>query len=613
MVAKVIKHITIAYHILPFSCHFYASSLYLCYMKLQSKITTIILLGCALGCFAAAEALGPILFNLENGLNIADALRLICRAIFYSSIVITLLLLFKRRSAKWILWTTIIYSFFAYANLLCFRGTGLYLPISLIFDFQQLGGLGGNIIECMRLSDILYIVIIALQVVFCRLLEKNTDNLVSKKLFFLSLAVVIFTGIPSFGISRIVQGERLFEKIEWLIECEPTRVYKIYGIPPIVCHQLLGESAERVKLTAEEKKAIDDIVNSRTENLKTLGTSRQNIVVMLMESLNSSAINPQVMPTLYSLSKEPSTLYCNNVKQLTQGAMSIGGQLTVLSGLSGLRTSVFCADYPDNVYPSLAKEMKTRDGNTYTYAVVSTSRNYWRQDALCRAIGIDNLFDKRDIAEHFNISQLSDLEWIDDREVFGFAASKLPDPATPFMALIVPSNMHAPYSYKESIKFEYNPPQSDNDATTEYFRRAAYLDLQIKAFINSLKERGLYDNTLIVVTSDHQIPIQSLEEELCGTLSPYIPAVFINTGQEWQENDNLTFCHSQIYPTILSLAGITPTKYAGLYPPITNFKATATYDFENLDYATTLDKRIETIYNLEELIIRSGYFGTNKD
>ena len=125
---------------------------------------------------------------------------------------------------------------------------------------------------------------------------------------FLSLAVVICTGIPSFGISRVVQGERLFEKIEWLIECEPTRVYKIYGIPPIVCHQLLGESAERVKLTEEEKKAIDDIVNSRTENLKTLGTSRQNIVVMLMESLNSSAINPQVMPTLYSLSKDPSTL-----------------------------------------------------------------------------------------------------------------------------------------------------------------------------------------------------------------------------------------------------------------------------------------------------------------
>ncbi len=559
----------------------------------------------------AIEALGPVLLNFESGLNIANCIRLICRALFYTSSLITLLSVFGKRSFKVIFWFTTVYALFAYANLLCFRGMGSYLPLSLIFDFQQLNGISSNITELIHWYDILYIAALALLYLLCKHLTAHAKELSRAKLLALFAPIALISSIPSFGVSRIVQGERLFEKIAWLIECEPTRVYKIYGVPPIICHQLLGESADRVTLTAEERSAIDGIITARKEHLRDIGCSRQNIVIMLMESLNSSVITPEIMPALYELSTQPQTLYCGNVRQLTQGAMSIGGQLTVLSGLAGLRTSVFCADYPDNIYPSIAKEMKARNSNTYTYAVVSTSRNYWREDALCKVLGIDNLFDKQNIAQHYNMQQLSDLEWMDDRELFGFAASKLPDPSTPFMALVVPSNMHSPYSYKESILFEADFSSEPNSSLREYYRRAAYLDIQVAEFIKALKDKGLYDNTLIVITSDHQIPAPSFEEELEGKLSPYIPAIFVNTGLDWQNNDYTVFCHSQIYPTILQLAGLKPEKYAGLYPPMTNIKATEAYDFDNCQYATTTDKRIEAIYNIEELIIRSGYFGTN--
>ena len=63
---------------------------------------------------------------------------------------------------------------------------------------------------------------------------------------------------------------------------------------------------------------------------------------------------------------------------------------------------------------------------------------------------------------------------------------------------------------------------------------------------------------------------------------------------------------------MLQLMGLRPEKYAGLFPPMTNIEATKEYDFDNCDYATTTDERLKRIYDLEELIIRSSYFGTMK-
>jgi hypothetical protein len=55
--------------------------------------------------------------------------------------------------------------------------------------------------------------------------------------------------------------------------------------------------------------------------------------------------------------------------------------------------------------------------------------------------------------------------------------------------------------------------------------------------------------------------------------------------------------------------GLRPEKYAGLFPPMTNIEATQEYDFANCAYETTTDKRIKQIYDIEEKIIRSSYFG----
>ena len=115
-----------------------------------------------------------------------------------------------------------------------------------------------------------------------------------------------------------------------------------------------------------------------------------------------------------------------------------------------------------------------------------------------------------------------------------------------------------------------------------------------------------------MVTSDHQIPWHYCSEFMCSTLSEYFPTAFINTGVCWEENrtanENMVFCHSQVYPTMLQLMGLKPTEYAGLFPPMTDIDASAEYDFDSCASDETASERLKLIYNLQEKMIRNGYF-----
>ena len=90
--------------------------------------------------------------------------------------------------------------------------------------------------------------------------------------------------------------------------------------------------------------------------------------------------------------------------------------------------------------------------------------------------------------------------------------------------------------------------------------------------------------------------------------------IFVNTGIDRNDlnglNSELVFCHSQVYPTILQLLGICPKNYFGLFPSMLDCNSTKEFDFDNLEYSDTSNNKLKAIYEMGEMIIRSGYFGT---
>ena len=561
--------------------------------------------------FTFIEALGPIIYNIEQGVTIKHIFSVLCFSALNASIIVSVIGLLGKRSSPIFAVLYVLYALFSYANLLYYRAFEIYMPINMIFEFQQLDGLGGSIISLIRWYDIIYICLCIFICVISHHCKQNKFNY--KHNIIIGILCIITTFTPVLCITKLILKWNE-NSLDWICDNRPITCYKSFGLAPILIHQLQN-TARTHTLTNDEKSEIHyifqqnrQLVCSNTNNI----SHKRNIVIMLMESLNTACISPEFMPNLHALSQADSTLCCTNVIQLSQAAASIGGQLVTLTGLSGLRQSVFVTDYPINQYPSIVTELSKND-NYYSYTVISTHRHYWRQNIVCKSVGMSELFEQN---KNTNSSTNSFWGWDDDKIVLKKALDNLPTDNRPFCTLIIPGNMHAPYDVDTAIDCDAKFTDINDVYLHEYMRRARYLDDQIAAFVSELKARGLYEDTLIVVTSDHQVPSAYCSDAMRKYLSPYIPAIFINTGADWTEqnkrNKDVVFCHSQVYPTMLQLMGLRPEKYAGLFPPMTNIEATKEYDFDNCDYATTTDERLKRIYDLEELIIRSSYFGTMK-
>lgn len=579
------------------------------------SIIHITLIFITIAFWATIEALGPIFFIFEESFWLLDVARVTGHALFHAILIFSIISIFGKRAFAIMIGLTTIYALLAYANLLYFRSFGICFPFNMMLQFQQLNGLSQSIIDLMRWYDVLFLIVPIIAYIAYGKLKPQLTHF-SRKLHFGVLgicAVIAFCPVLYVINYRQFDITQLHKEIHLNYAMAPIRTYRGFGLLPSLSYQIWNPN-NAVKLSTAEEEEIDMLINNQHVlfcNSSIQATPKKNCVIMLMEAFCSRSIQEEYMPTLYSLCNQGTTLYCPNTKQLTQGGMSIGGQLVVMTGLHGLRNSTFVTDFRNNKYPSITSVMKEYDHNYYTFSAVSTDSNFWQQDVVNQQLSINELYGLKEIESATDAPYYNKHKWIDDKTLFEFSATKIANSEEPFCCVIVPSNMHSPYDIDDKIVCDISFSEITDPHLHEYLRRARYLDNQIAAFIQRLKDCGKYDDTLIVITSDHRASLYSQEME--DMLQTYIPAIFINTGADWTEqnerNKDVVFCHSQVYPTMLQLMGLRPEKYAGLFPPMTNIEATQEYDFANCAYETTTDKRIKQIYDIEEKIIRSSYFG----
>lgn len=572
--------------------------------------------------FVLIESMGSYLLNLESGVwALLDFVKIACFAIFNAVLVITIMSVCYSYCFLALFILVSIYAIFAYANLLHFRGLNTYLPLMMITETNQLNGLWNSIWGLVRWYDILYLLVVIFFICLYRYVRLKSTKVYRFNIIrhFAILFVIWIITISAFVLVNKTMGLRNNQEIKEYITLNsrvvPQSTYKTLGLIPIIYYQINNEFnlSNEDSIDSIQNNLIDEIIqkNLSLNNNDTLKCLRhnKNVVIMLMESFNTACISPEVMPVLSELCNLSTTLYCPKTKQLTQGAMSIGGQLVTLSGLNGLISSPFCSMYPYNEYPSIARELRIRDKNAYSFIVVSTDTLYWRQNQVAASLGFNAVFGKESGMTKFNRSG-----WGDDKEVFELAKRKIRDLSVPFCSVIVPSNMHVFYTKDETIDCDVTFSHLYDEECHEYMRRARYLDEQIGSFVDFLKDLGIYDETLIVITSDHQVPMKYCSVELKRHLSPYFPTIYINACKNMTENNNenldIVFSHSQVYPTMLKLMGIRPKDYAGLFPSMLYTDITREYDFDNSSYSETKNDNLKLIYDIEEMMIRSGYFGT---
>lgn len=106
----------------------------------------------------------------------------------------------------------------------------------------------------------------------------------------------------------------------------------------------------------------------------------------------------------------------------------------------------------------------------------------------------------------------------------------------------------------------------------DYIAAINSLDTNVGRLVNTLKERGLYNNTVIIYTSDHGCHFKTRNAEYkrsCHDSSIHIPLVFGGGAINKSETMNCLASLIDIPPTLLNLAGIDiPESYSGNILPV---------------------------------------------
>ena len=124
---------------------------------------------------------------------------------------------------------------------------------------------------------------------------------------------------------------------------------------------------------------------------------------------------------------------------------------------------------------------------------------------------------------------------------------------------------HYPWIRSPHMKTLLDDLEIKNEDVKNYMVILQYVDECIWKFVIQLKERGIYDNSIIVITGDHDaLPYNEYEgrEELRGE-DCFVPFIILNSPLT-SEHTNKVIGQVDIYPSLLDLMGCTDYSFTGL-------------------------------------------------
>lgn len=302
--------------------------------------------------------------------------------------------------------------------------------------------------------------------------------------------------------------------------------------------------------------------------------TRRNCILILAESFESWVLEQEVegqeiTPYLNRLVKEPTTLYAPHVLTQVKGGRSIDAQLMINAGMLPLNSGAYSSLYPDNHYATLPKAMhELKHSRNYLLTIDKVST--WNQGAIAYSFGLDTIIAYHDFrkAEAFGTHKR-----IGDVPFFEQCSEKISDGEiwkqneTVFMQFVTYSG-HAPFvlpQHLQEISFSDSIPAKAAD----YMKTARYTDKALGQFVDFLKSRPEYKETLIVITGDHE-GLAFYRNELCqapamqGVVSdkPYTPLIILNSPVGMRYEDVMG--QIDIYPTLLQLLGLERYPWKGM-------------------------------------------------
>lgn len=489
----------------------------------------------------------------------------------------------------------------AFCNVLYSRFFGHYLPNLAILQLGNLtdGEVMGSTLTGLRLADGCFVL---LAVVFGWLYRRWDSRSVQDR-FGRTLATLWGVALLAVGAFIVLLGLTHDPSFETsFIRFSPIRVQ--YTQAPnnmlfrsgfvrraLVCYEdfLQRDLALDEQQLAEIAQEYTDY-RERTVGGPTVDGPK-NVIFIIVESYLAATSDltvdgKEITPFLNRLKRDSTVYYNGHVRPNINIGESSDGQFIYMAGLMPLKSEITVNIVKDKTVCGLPAVMKEQGRIKASQIVVPTSPTFWEQDKMNGLFGFDTMYSKFDCdkALHGN-------EDLNDEQIFTLAARADGKVEQPFFSLILTMSMHNPYTKCVEHGFQL----ADETLTAEYrnyLTDCHYTDQQLERYFGELKRQGLYDNSVIVITADHDAhPVHLNMEE--GQVSDELPLYIVHGGIDKDSVWTGPCNQLDVYTTLLDMFGIT-TPWRGLG-----------HSLLNAHYTNSVSEKTQT---LSEWIVRSNYF-----
>ena len=264
----------------------------------------------------------------------------------------------------------------------------------------------------------------------------------------------------------------------------------------------------------EEKEAIERtkkllFVEENGERTQVLNSETPNVIFIIMESWSADFIEKLegykgIAPNFNRLTNE-GLLFKKCVASAT---LSDRAMASIFSSFPTQPETSIANTYSKYIkLPSIGKTFKSKGYNTSF--VFGGDLAYGNIGTYLRDGGIDNITEEKhfkkmniDLSKEGIVGRLG----YQDEVTFDYLYKSLETKKEPFFAGFFSLSTHSPYDMpKEGI------PNFDFKRDNEYMKSGYYADIYLGKFIDKIKEKDWYKNTLVVIMADHSH----------GTPSPY--------------------------------------------------------------------------------------------
>lgn len=296
--------------------------------------------------------------------------------------------------------------------------------------------------------------------------------------------------------------------------------------------------------------------------------SGKNVIIIQMESFQNFLVNlkidgKEITPNINKLVNE-NYYFKHFYQQVGQGNTSDAEFVVNTSFFIPARGAATMI-YADKELPSLPKMLKAQGYDTTTFH--TNVVEFWNRSELYKALGFDRYYDKAFYGEEDNI-----FFGASDEQLYKKTAEELErmnESGKPFYSHVISMTAHHPFTIPAEKYQMTLPARYEKTFVGDYIRAQNYADFALGKFIEDLKQRGIWDDSLILLYGDHLgLPIYSLDRddkdlmaEIYGREYSYtdminIPLVVASPGLTEPKVFDQLGGQVDVLPTIANLLGI---------------------------------------------------------